>query len=341
MRKNVVKAIVVFLLCGVVVFVSGVIFKMKKPAESSKSDFFAPQISNEQKILELWYVETFEGGASSRSAWLNNVAVEFEKENSGQFVLVKSITESELAIHLANGEFCDLICFGSGISENLENSLYSLTPEDYKISQTNLKNSAIKNGNLLAVPIMFNGYALISTELENLSENLFTSGEIIEQRRGNKKIYSCIYGGKNRVGAQNVINLKSAESEMSIYPESYKLSTFEAYSNFNNGKAKILIGTLRDVFRMQNKLDLGVIDKLTIEPLSSFTDLVCYLSIGKTISEDKLSVAESFLKFVLSDKIQTSLNLVGQFSPCKDIFNDGILDQLENVYSNAKCPNLF
>ena len=341
MIKNVVKTIVAFLLCGVVVFVCGVIYKMKKPIEQSKSDFFAPQVSVDQKILELWFVETFEGGASSRSAWLNNVAIKFEKENKGQFVLVKTITESELAIHLQNGEFCDLICFGSGISENLENSLNSLTPESYEISQTNLKNSAIKNGNLLAVPIMFNGYALISTEVDNLKENLFKSGEIIEQRRGNKKVYSCIYGGKNSIGAQNAINLKSAESELSIYPESYKLSTFEAYSNFNNGKAKILIGTLRDVFRMNNKLDLGIIEKLTIEPLSSFTDMVCYLSIGKTISQDKLTVAEKFLKFVLSDEIQTSLKSVGQFSPCKDVFSEGILDQLENVYANAKCPNLF
>ena len=341
MRKNIVKVFIAFLLCGVVVFVSGVIFKMNKPSEESKSDFFAPQVSYDQKILELWYVETFEGGASSRSAWLNNVAIKFEKENRSQFVLVKTITESELAIHLENGEFCDLICFGSGLSENLENCLYSLNPQNYEIAQTSLKNSAMKDGNLLAVPIMFNGYALISTELDNLSDSLFTSGEIIPEKRGNKKIYSCIYGGKGNAGAQNTIDLKSAEGDLSVYPDSFKLSTFEAYSNFNNGKAKILIGTLRDVFRMQNKLDLGVIDKLTIEPLSSFTDMVCYLSIGKNISEDKLSVAESFLKFVLSDKIQTSLSLVGQFSPCKDIFSEGILDQLENVYANAKCPNLF
>ncbi|MCX4286493.1 MAG: hypothetical protein OSJ68_04265, partial [Clostridia bacterium] len=37
-------------------------------------------------VIELWNVETFEGGCGSRSTWLTNKSAKFESANKGLFV---------------------------------------------------------------------------------------------------------------------------------------------------------------------------------------------------------------------------------------------------------------
>ena len=57
---------------------------------------------NYSGVLELWNVDTFEGGSVSRTAYLEKRAQEFEKQNKGVFIQVKNITLEQLENNLKN-----------------------------------------------------------------------------------------------------------------------------------------------------------------------------------------------------------------------------------------------
>ena len=60
--------------CAVIVFVLPAL--PQKPAAKAKTDGYAG-------VLELWNVESFEGGCGSRQAWLTGRAAKFENKNKG------------------------------------------------------------------------------------------------------------------------------------------------------------------------------------------------------------------------------------------------------------------
>ena len=57
-------------------------------------------------VLDLWHVETFEGGSSSRKSWLNSVARQFEKANKGIYVCVTTYTHQQAIDKLARRFLC-------------------------------------------------------------------------------------------------------------------------------------------------------------------------------------------------------------------------------------------
>ena len=65
-------------------------------------------------VLNLWHIETFEGGHGSRKQFLIDVATSFEKENDGVLVMVVSHTPTSANEALKNGETPDMISYGAG-----------------------------------------------------------------------------------------------------------------------------------------------------------------------------------------------------------------------------------
>ena len=107
-------------------------------------------------ILELWNVDTFEGGSVSRKTWLNSRAIEFENQNKGLFIVVRDITPKQLELNLTSGIAPDMISFGIGVGDSIVNYL-----QEYggRINVLDcLQKSGTKNGKLLAVPILLGGY---------------------------------------------------------------------------------------------------------------------------------------------------------------------------------------
>ena len=68
-------------------------------------------------FLELWEVDTFEGGTNSRSKFLEKVAIAFEKKNSGVFVVVRNLTLDQLKLMLSQEKLPDMLSFGIGAGE--------------------------------------------------------------------------------------------------------------------------------------------------------------------------------------------------------------------------------
>ena len=65
-------------------------------------------------VISIWHIDTFEGGKGSRAAFLGKVAAMFEKEESGNtVVMVGSRTVEGAKAALEQGDRPDLISFGS------------------------------------------------------------------------------------------------------------------------------------------------------------------------------------------------------------------------------------
>ena len=63
-------------------------------------------------VIELWNVDTFEGGSVSRTTFIENRCVEFEKKHKGVLILVKNITLEQLELNLKSNKKPSIITFG-------------------------------------------------------------------------------------------------------------------------------------------------------------------------------------------------------------------------------------
>ena len=70
-------------------------------------------------ILELWHIESFEGGVGSRAGWLKKRSTAFEKQNKGCLVNVTVLTPEQAQEKLNNGERFDLASFSAAAQSPL------------------------------------------------------------------------------------------------------------------------------------------------------------------------------------------------------------------------------
>ena len=110
-------------------------------------------------VVELWNVETFEGGSGSRTAWLTRQAAAFEREHEGLFVHVTTLSAEQAAQKLKEGERFDVLCFsGSG-----ENYLPLLRPINAAV-RSNVEASGTVRGVQYALPLYCGIYALFARQ---------------------------------------------------------------------------------------------------------------------------------------------------------------------------------
>ena len=74
-------------------------------------------------VLNLWHVETFEGGCGSRANFLKKRAIEFESKNKGVLVSVQTYTPEQVVQKLNDGAKFDLISYSYGVGCDIVNML--------------------------------------------------------------------------------------------------------------------------------------------------------------------------------------------------------------------------
>ena len=353
MAKRGLKYVLIVLVVAVIILIV-VCFPLIKSATNQNLDktFFGEK-SEYLGVIELWHIDTFEGGTASRSRWLEKRAIEFESENKGLYIFVKNVSVSELENLLEAGNMPDLFSFSQGVQEQIKPYLAQINQENFKnVNSTLLESGKAENG-LLAVPFCYSGYMLISQmsaalnaykEAGNLSKILFETGYTKKVGKKEKSVYSCVYGGGGKTSPKNIIESLSLEkNDLSVLPESETLSSYEAYTEFVSGNANILVGTLRDVARIENKVQAGAMENVIMEPFSEFTDMVCYLGYTNAFGELRAKYASKFIEFCLSEKNQQKVANLGMLSPVvSNLYSSGFIKALEEMFSNKlECKNLF
>ena len=65
---------------------------------------FVGQKSKYQGIIEIWNIDTFEGGKKSKTEFLTSVTKSFQLKNKGIFFMIRNITENECMNMLQAGQ---------------------------------------------------------------------------------------------------------------------------------------------------------------------------------------------------------------------------------------------
>lgn len=225
-------------------------------------------------VLRVWQIDSFEGGTGSRTAFLNSAARIYERENEGVLLLVTAHTPASAANAAAEGDYPDLLSFGTGTD---------FVADAARPLQNASSSGGSIGGETYAVPWCRGQYFLFSAEGD--FSDVGADNTVLSQGRGALPAVAAWAEG-----------LRGAfRTEESV----------RAYVNFLQGKYKYLLGTQRDVYRFQAR---GA--EVTAKPLTAFCDLWQYIAVC-TADPERYAAAAKFVSLLLSDTVQGMLPRIG------------------------------
>lgn len=276
---------------------------------------------NYMGVLELWNIDTFEGGSVSRTQWLSKRAIQFESVNKGVYIMVTNMSVEQAKLNFENNKKPNMISFGIGVGDVILPNLIK-----YK-GKMNVRDDLLKGGTndgvVYAVPYILGGY--IITSENQIVNNLQNLG----------------YGEDSN----NCFSLALAMNDYTctnFYEENQDLDSFSAYDKYLQKKFSTLCGTQRDAYRINNKIANGSLNNQNIKYLSNFSDLVQYIGICDNSAIEN-EICTKFIEYITNEESQLSLCNISMFSvlPIK-IYTTGYLNEMENVLLKPiKTLNVF
>lgn len=229
-------------------------------------------------FLELWQIDTFEGGTSSRAKFLEKMAMQYEKKNKGVYIIVRNLTEEQAVAMLGEDKVPNIISFGIGVGDKL--CAYT-----QKVStNANIRSPLLKAGQIAneqyAIPWCMGGYVLCGQKSDNAKFGVGMQFNI-----------------PPKVNVQNITKFDSQ---------------YAAYCAFCENQFDVLVGTQRDYYRLTNKLNLGAISQCNFEFNNQYTDIVQFVSVTST-NEQISSHASNYIQFLVGDYVQSKLVDIGMF----------------------------
>ena len=257
-----------------------------------------------QGILELWHVETFEGGSVSRAKFLERQAINFEKQNKGCYIVIQTMNLEQFELNIENGKRPNIISFGIGACDKIVNELVEL---DVKGVRADLAKSGLYGSRQLAVPYISGGYVLI--------EN------------GSGAVGVGLKGTTNPLMAMQKNNLQIAN----IFDDT-NLDSYDAYDKFLKGGFETLLGTQRDFYRVQNRQQKGLMTDVNFKFLGGYTDLVQYVSVFRCNKTEE-EMCKKFAMTLITENVQTKLADYNLFSTLSNVtlYKDGLYKDFEQT----------
>ncbi len=255
-----------------------------------------------QGVLTLWQIDSFEGGIGSRKQFLLKIARKFEKKHKGVLIMVVDMTKEGAEENFKNGIYPDMISYGNGV-------------EIQNVSE--LKSTHGVRGGMIgekqyATAWCRGGYVLISSQ-ENFS---FGEDYDIDNLTVSKGKYT------QPLTALFINDIIAKKIEI--------LSPMDAYVKFVSGKTKFLLGTQRDVNRLQVR---GM--SVNCAPLDKFNDLYQYVSITAE-NQLKRYYSQEFINFLIEKDCQSALTEIGMLSCFYNINHND-----EHLASMQKLKDFF
>lgn len=330
MARKVFNIASILLLCGILLFM---VFATPHLLGSVGKDILGNELAKRREqnfhgVINVWQIDSFEGGVGSRTAWLNRRLTELEKKYVGIYFVVKSVSV-ELLPQLLQHSKPDLISFGGGVFTPAQASELLLPIA----SPNTLVPSLVASCQGLAVPMFFGGYCLLTgTEFASrMDPNEDLAGYL------NMPCGTITYN-KNKVPVQqlcvNYANTGVAALAGLIGPN-LSFSVFTATSddlwdsyNYNKTSATALCSQ-RQLYRLTAAAARNKMRPSTVLPLPGYTDMVQSIGIPKGVDNKKLEVLYQVIAYLCSTPVQMKLNEIGLL-PC-DLSALGSI-QYENEY---------
>lgn len=317
---------------------------------NKKNDFpvrenFVGETSSYQGVINVWNVDTFEGGSCGKSDFLESKAIEFSNLKTGALFLIRNITPEELENSLNSGVLPDIISFGFGVGDKLKDFLIDLKLEVQPIKS--VLSSGTWGESLLAAGYLMGGYILASTsqKLSNAGKdaNISLVSEVDSAGYESKKsrVHSLVVGENKFINPKKAIysNYEAKLTDVKIAE-----SMYDAYLEFVAYNAgTILLGTHRDLFKLSGKVASGQLEDIIISPLGGYTDLVQYIGIIRGELKEKTACCMEFINYLFSDNVQQDIATINMFSTTGlDIYETGEFNRLEELLKqDLVIPNIF
>ena len=271
------------------------------------------QSKNQSTFLKLWHIDSFEGGSGNRANFLNSVAVKYHNQDSSCFVFVQTLSEDEAINAIKANTLPDLISFSHHISNNFCEQLLEI--EVKSNARAEIQKFAQKSNKNYAIPWFMSGYCLIgnsavdSRVLNQLSpDTAYAFGN-----QGKNPSLAFTAGLKNSFAQVALTENTTVKANLNLCDKNMYIKTpYQAYTDFIKNEYAVLLGTARDFYRIQNRVNLNSMQGCSYVPLPKFSDLIQYIGI---LNEENKPQAENFIEFLTDDKTQRNLIDIGLFSP--------------------------
>ena len=298
-RKYWFKILSVILIAGIAVYVLMFGLKKARNYEILKGN------EKQQTIYTIWHIETFEGGGKPRIDYLKTIARDMEKQDNQVLFMINAVAPEKLVGELEVSK-PDIISFGFGVGEVV--LPYLISQENTFNVRDELIESGCFNKKFYAVPYIVSGYAMFFHSMQASEFHVGTNNYTKPQN-----VYSAL-------------NLQPCENE----------SQYEAYKDFVYNKSVQLLGTGRDLFRVNNLNSIGRTNAI-INPIDTYTDLIQYLGI---INSNKTT--QKFMSLALNDNYQRTLADYSLFSSkYNKIYSSGIYNDMEDAIFSCQIPRVF
>lgn len=295
MKKLIILRIICLIFCVIYILISPSFFLKYL----STKVFLNDGENKNCKIIEIWNIDTFEGGSVSRAIFLERVAIKYEKNNEGILFVVKNLTLEQALNKINDNVYPSMFSYGTGFGKYIKN--YVLPLKNYN-ARKDLEEYCKINNILYASPYILGGYIIISNNDFNISnENpLYT--------------FNSNYTFSEKAIPEKYLNYKNI----------LNCNSFDLYDGFIRNKYNNILGTQRDFYRCLNR-NKNTGTNYTFDILEGYTDLIQYLSI---VDKNTFDYCQSFIDFILSYDCQKSLCNINMFNVLKQSF------YLENDYKN-------
>ncbi len=271
-------------------------------------------------ILELWHIDTFEGGTSSKEFYLNSVSDDFRFDHPGTYVHITNLTVQGLIEKLNQGYLPDLFSFGTGVGEYIFNYLIELNVKN-NIKKC-LKDSGVVDYKQYALSYTYGGYFLFSTEenlnqtgkpiSEDLIHNYDKYGYTYSTRKKTITIPSISYGENEFIAPLGALYYANNKQKTGLVTD---VSPYDAYVGFVGFNAStILLGNHRDLARLVQKEKMGELQGLNVSCIGRYTDLVQYIAAAKTGDDVRQNLATEYISYCLKKENQVKLSDIGMLS---------------------------
>lgn len=311
-------------------------------------DKYSAKRSDYQGILEIWNIDTFEGGTAGKNSFLKAQAIEFEKQNQGLYFMVKNMTETQCMLALSSGRMPAIFSFGAGIGEQILEYLQEIDVSSN--IRTEFLDAGKKDGKQYAYAWCRGVYSLISTQdkLKKTSNDTSDLASVVNscgyvtklKNNKTKTTYSLAFGSSGYVCPQlsyasSYTNLVQTQTSIDI--NNLTKTPYTAYCDFIENRASILLGTQRDIARIENRINAGKIEDVVYQHLVEYTDLVQFLGVCHSLDAKQTKACETFINFLLTEQTQSKLSNIGMFSVnSQTIYSTGVWQQMD-VLSQNKC----
>ena len=254
-------------------------------------------------VINVWQIDSFEGGTGSRTNFLKEISKKFEKKNNGVFVNIESITVEKAEKLISSGQKRpDIVSYGASVK--IDDSLFITLQLENEI---NLVSDAITEK---SVPWCMGAYFMLGDSDKTKWGN---DGFIKETKKGSYTVFSV--GVPERNGHNALIDyVLDIQNDYAVfYGTSQEI--FDAY-NYSE-KVLRMIGTQRDLYRLQSLEKRELARKGDVTFLG-YTDLFQYISILNCNNDKKTATMNKYVDFLIAKTQQDCLGDIGMFPVIKE-----------------------